>query len=88
MHRRVTLEDVTEALKRELGDKYKVTPTRIDDKEKVRVSHAMEVATVHLVTNGDPTTVKVRGGGFIISRIANEFGFSHRVCKAIGDTVG
>jgi hypothetical protein len=50
------LENVSEALKRELGDKCEVTPTGIDDNQKVRVSHAMEVATAHLVTNGEAAT--------------------------------
>jgi len=86
--RKVTLEEATKALQDELGDKYTVSPARNGDKEKIRVSHALEMATVHLAPKGETTTFKVHGGGIIINRIVNEFGFSRRVCKALGASVG
>ena len=86
--RRVTLEEAAKALQDELGDKYKVSTARNGDKEQVRVSHALEIATVHLVPKGETTTFKVHGGGIIINRIVNEFGFSRRVCKVLAASVG
>ncbi len=88
INRRVTLEDAVRGLQQELGDQYKVSPSRNDDHEKIRVSHALQMATVHLVPKGEVTTFKVHGGGIIINRIVNELGFSRRVCRAIGDSVG
>ncbi len=85
--RRVTLEEAANALKNELGDKYEVKSARKGDKETIRVSHALEMATVHLVPKSEATTFKVHGGGIIINRIVNEFGLSRRVCKAIGNGV-
>lgn len=86
--RRVTLEEAANALKNEVGDKYEVKSARKGDKGTIRVSHALEMATVHLMPKGEATSFKVYGGGIIINRIVNEFGLSRRVCKAIGDTVG
>ena len=88
VNRRVTLEDAARGLQAELGDQYKVDPSRTGDKEKIRVSHALQMATVRLVPKGETTTFKVHGGGLIVNRIVNEVGFSRRICKAIGDTVG
>ncbi len=86
--RRVTLEEASNALKDELGDEYEVKSARKGDKETIRVSHALEMATVHLMPKGEVTTFKVHGGGIIINRIVNEFGLSRKVCKAIGNSVG
>ncbi len=83
--RRVTLEEATNALKDELGDKYEVKSARKADQETIRVSHALEMATVHLVPKGEATTFKVHGGGLIVNRIVNEFGLSRKVCKAVGN---
>jgi hypothetical protein len=86
--RRVTLDDVVKGLQQELGDQFKVSPSRNGDHEKIRVSHALEMATVRLVPKGEATTFKVHGGGFIINRIVNQLVLSRRVCKALGDSVG
>jgi hypothetical protein len=86
--RKVTLEEAAHALQDQLGDQYKVASTRSGDKEKIRVSHALEMATVHLAPKGEATSFTVHGGGIIINRIVNEFGFSRRVCKALEASVG
>jgi hypothetical protein len=85
--RTVSLEEATNALRSELGDRYQLKPTRKGDKETIRVSHALETATVHLVPKGGATTFKVHGGGLIVNRIINELSLSRKVCRAIGNGV-
>ena len=84
--RAITQQDAAEALRQQLGVRYKVTSQSGD---KLRVSHGgVSFATVHLVPDGDATTFHVHGGGLIVGRIVNEFGIARAVTAAIKESLG
>jgi len=82
----VTRQDAAEALRRQLGSRYKITP---HSRDKLTVSHGgVAFATVHLVPDGNATTFRVHGGGLFIGRIINEFGIARTVTGALKDSLG
>ena len=75
----VSSDEALEALRQQFGDRYRVTLRHSDTRDAIRVAHGMQMATVHIDRTGHTTTFKVHGGGFIASRLINEFGFARRV---------
>jgi hypothetical protein len=84
--RAVTQQDAAEALRQQLGSRYKVTP---HSRDKLTVSHGgLAFATVHLAPDGNATTFHVHGGGLIVGRLVNEFGIARTVTAAIKESLG
>jgi hypothetical protein len=84
--RAITPEQAAEALRQQLGSRYKVTP---HSRDKLTVSHGgVAFATVHLAPNGSATTFHVHGGGLILGRLVNEFGIARTVTAAIKESLG
>jgi len=83
--RAITSQQAADALRQQLGSRYKVTPRSPD---KLTVSHGLADASVHLAHNGNATAFHVHGGGLIIGRIVNEFGIARTVNAAIKESLG
>ena len=87
--RAITAQEAAEALRRQLGSGYKVTPHSGGSRDKLTVSHGgLAFASVHLARNENATTFHVHGGGLIVGRIVNEFGIARTVTEALRDSLG
>jgi len=87
--RAITPQQAAEALRRQLGSGYKVTPHSGGSRDKLTVSHGgLAFASVHLTPNENATTFHVHGGGLIVGRIVNEFGIARTVTAAIRESLG
>jgi len=86
--RTITPQETAEALRQQLGSRYKVTPHSGGSQDKLTVSHGgLAFATVHLARNGNATTFHVHGGGLIVGRLVNEFGIARTVTAAIRESL-
>ena len=85
--RPVTLDQATEALRAKLDNRYTITPSGSGRGETIDVKHALELANVRLVHNGDLTTFRVHAGGLIMSRVVNELGIARKVCSILRDSL-
>ena len=83
--RTITQQETAEALRQQLGSRYKVTP---HSRDKLTVSHGLAFASVHLAPDGNATAFHVHGGGLIIARIVNELGIARTVTAAIKESLG
>jgi hypothetical protein len=84
--RAITSQETADALRQQLGSRYKVTP---HSRDKLTVSHGgLAYASVHLAHNGNATAFHVHGGGLILGRIINEFGIARTVNAAIKESLG
>jgi hypothetical protein len=83
--RTITPQEAAEALRQQLGSRYKVTP---HSRDKLTVSHGLAFASVHLAPDGNATAFHVHGGGLIVARIINEFGIARTVTEALKDSLG
>jgi hypothetical protein len=82
----VTTEELANALRGKLGDRYEITRHGQGTNEGLKVKQsAAALATVHVDHGGNSTTVHVHGGGLVISRMINEFGIAKKVAAAIED---
>jgi len=82
----VSSQEAADALQRQLGSDYKVTP---HSDGSVTVHHGpLAFAKVRVSRNGDVTTFHVHGGGLIVGRVVNEFGIARTVADAIKEALG
>jgi len=82
----VAPQDAAETLRRQLGDRYTVDSHAAGTHNVMRVKHGgLAFANVRVTRDGEATTFRVHGGGFIIGRIANELGIARTVATAIKD---
>lgn len=87
--RTITAQETAEALRQQLGSRYKVTPHSGGSRDKLTVSHGgLAFATVHLNRNDNATTFHVHGGGLIVARLVNELGIARTVTTAIRESLG
>jgi len=86
--RAITPQEAAEALRQQLGSRYKVTPHSGGSRDKLTVSRGgLALASVHLTRNEDATTFHVHGGGLIVGRIVNELGIARTVTTAIKESL-
>jgi hypothetical protein len=75
--------DVTAALSKQLGSRYKVVE-RPGHPDKLKVStSAASTANIHFTERPDGTHFGVHGGGIILGRIVNELLIARTVAKAV-----
>ena len=87
--RAITAQETAEALGRQLGSSYKVTPHSGGAGDKLTVSRAgVAFATVRLAKNGNATTFRVHGGGLLVGRLVNELAIARTVTSAIKESLG
>ena len=86
IERQVSLDQAMEVLRQQFGEPYHLTPRHRGTHDAIRVGHGIEMATVRIDRTGDTTTFTVHGGGFIASRLINEFGFARRVRSTLKDS--
>jgi hypothetical protein len=81
----VTMQDTAEALRQKLSDGFQISihgQGNVEAALKVKQS-AWSVAVVHLDQTSSTTTFRIAGGGFVISRLINEFGIAKKVATAL-----
>ncbi len=78
----VSVGEVVQSLRQQLGDKYTVEPKT--GKETIQVETSA-LSTCHVRVEHLPgaTKLHVHGGGIIIGRIVNEFGIANKVAGAL-----
>ena len=82
----IDAQEAAEVIKQQLGDRYTVDSHASGTRTALRVKHGvLAFADVRVARDGDATTFRVHGGGFIIGRIANELGIARTVATAIKD---
>jgi hypothetical protein len=79
-------QQAAETLRQQLGERYTIDSHTGGAGNVLKVKHgALAFANVRIARDGDATTFRVHGGGFIIGRIANELGIARTVATAIKD---
>jgi hypothetical protein len=87
--RTISQQETAEALRQQLGNRYKVTPHSGGSRDKLTVSHGgLASASVRLARNENATTFHVHGGGLIVGRIVNELGIARTVTQALRESLG
>ncbi len=82
----VNAQEAADALNQQLGDRYTIDSHANGTRNVLHVKHGgLASANVRIARDGDATTFRIHGGGFIISRIANEFGIARTIATAIKD---
>jgi hypothetical protein len=80
----IDARDAAEKLQQELGDHYTIDSHLAGARNVLRVKHSgLAYANVRLTRDGQATTFRVHGGGFIVGRIANELGIARTVAAAL-----
>ena len=85
--RAVTLDEATEALQRELGSAYTLTP-HPGARETIGVRHGAALAGIRVIHDADTTSFRVHGRGLLISYPINELGIARKVSHALTDALG
>ena len=84
VQRTITIEDVANALREQLGSSYELREQVSGSHEALKVKQgAGSTATVRLTHDGSATTLHVHGGGLLITRAVNELGVAKKVAAAI-----
>jgi hypothetical protein len=84
----VSIEEAAEALRKELGDRYKVT---VDGSSAGRLkvsTSTLAYANVHKKDESGATGFSVHGGGIVIGRIINELTLARKVAGALKTGLG